>query len=1018
MTHKKWIAILLIGALLPVMPVSLPVEAADYSKLYLNEICTQNKNSLLDSYGTASDWIEFYNAGDEPLALDGLGVTDDASNPMKWTFPSGVTIAANSYFVIFASKQASTDTEYHTGFGLSKSGETITLSSADGTRLQQVIVPALEEDQTYGRSPSGSETFAFMSPTPKADNLIAVSAPSFSAGSGFYDTDFTLTLQADAGNTIYYTLDGSDPTTSETAVLYEDGISIYNCTSEPNRYSAYKHDDTAQSITLDPSYSQAPTYPVDKATVVRAVAKDANGKVSEIITNTYFRLSEEQLAFYEGIPVISLVSDPAHFFDPDEGIYVTGTQYLAWKNSSSYDPNKDIWNTSNPTNFYSKGREWERPVSVSIFEEETLTHTQEMGIRIKGASTRNSQQKNFNLYARSEYGDSKLDYAIFADNISEATGKQIKKYDSISLRGIGYWERIRDGIAQSALEGRELGTQTMRPCAVFLDGEYWGLYEMTEKYSDYFLQTHYDVPKENVVLIKNSELEEGTTADADEFYALMDSFKTMDFSNATQYEAICKVIDMDSFMEHFCAGLYLGTVDWPNWNYAMWKYKGEPIAGNPYTDGKWRFMSFDFDYCMGLTYDSYGGVEGYAYDDFEKLSRNAAWGLPMLFVRLMKNQDFCEQFVNTYCDYANEVMTPERVQSILQSYQEQYTPWMTRGIRRWIAVNDPPTIADQVWVQALIDKTCTQIETFLTNRAEYTLEDMETYFGIQNTLKTLHLTANGNGSFRVNTITPTLTNGSWSGQYSTKYPVTITAVPAEGQTFTGWSGDLQTEEATIVVSLQEVANLQANFGGATTKTGDVNTDGSVDATDVALLQDWLLNRTVPDTLQLTNADLDGNGVLNVTDLMQLKRNTNTFDTENLLTEKENWWLYTEAAEGKMTVERVDCLTIHTTQAGEKIWFVQAIYDGLTLEKGKTYQLTYTIQSEQEHLIAPHVQEANGGSADYTWQLLTTDPTAKTYTQTFTMSETCANAKVSFDCGSEIGTYEITDICLKEVRSER
>lgn len=134
------------------MPLALPAEAADYSNLYINEICTQNKECLLDSYGTASDWIEFYNAADESLALDGLGVTDDAANPMKWTFPSGVTIAAHSYLVVFASKQASTATEYHTGFALSKSGETVTLSSADGTTLQQVAVPALAEDQTYGRS--------------------------------------------------------------------------------------------------------------------------------------------------------------------------------------------------------------------------------------------------------------------------------------------------------------------------------------------------------------------------------------------------------------------------------------------------------------------------------------------------------------------------------------------------------------------------------------------------------------------------------------------------------------------------------------------------------------------------------------------------------------------------------------------------------------------------------------------------------------------------------------------------
>lgn len=220
--------------------------------------------------------------------------------------------------------------------------------------------------------------------------------PTFSAQSGFYDADFTLTLQAAANVTIYYTLDGSDPATSETAVAYTDGISIYDRSSEPNVYSNYQYDDTAQSITIYDNAYQAPSYLVDKATIVRAVARDSSGNMSRVITNTYFRLPTDKMTSYEGLPVVSLVTDPDNLFDPDTGIYVTGNQYLEWKNSSSYDSSIDEWSTQNKTNFYSKGKAWERPVSVSIFENGVLAHTQEMGIRVKGASTRNSSHKSFN----------------------------------------------------------------------------------------------------------------------------------------------------------------------------------------------------------------------------------------------------------------------------------------------------------------------------------------------------------------------------------------------------------------------------------------------------------------------------------------------------------------------------------------------------------------------------------------------------------------------------------------------
>ena len=74
-----------------------------------------------------------------------------------------------------------------------------------------------------------------------------------------------------------------------------------------------------------------------------------------------------------------------------------------------------------------------------------------MGIRIKGASTRNSQTKSFNIYARSEYGDSKLDYKLIDDNYSAIDGKVIKRYDSFSLRAVAWVDRMRERVVHSSL---------------------------------------------------------------------------------------------------------------------------------------------------------------------------------------------------------------------------------------------------------------------------------------------------------------------------------------------------------------------------------------------------------------------------------------------------------------------------------------------------------------------------------------------------------------------------------------
>ena len=126
---SKWMAATLAGLL---TVVSIPInalqqtQAADFS-VWINEICTQNKSCLTDSYGVYSDWIELYNSSDSAIDLSGYGLSDDPTKPLQFTLPEGTVIAAGEHRILFASKQASTASELHTGFALSKNGETVTL---------------------------------------------------------------------------------------------------------------------------------------------------------------------------------------------------------------------------------------------------------------------------------------------------------------------------------------------------------------------------------------------------------------------------------------------------------------------------------------------------------------------------------------------------------------------------------------------------------------------------------------------------------------------------------------------------------------------------------------------------------------------------------------------------------------------------------------------------------------------------------------------------------------------------
>ncbi len=846
-------------------------NAADFT-VYINEICTQNKACLADSYGVYSDWIELYNSGNSTVDLSGYGISDKTEEPLQWVFPAGTTIAAGERKIIFASKQASTASELHTGFALSKNGETIVLSSPQGEILQQVTVPTLAEDSSYGRTPDGSDTFEIMSATPGSPNETVTSAPVFSAESGFYGSDFSLSLSANANETIYYTTDGSDPTTSSTAQVYYGAIKVQDRTNQPNLYSAYAEDENSPlSVSLGVGYKQ-PTFNVDKATVVRAAAKSQSGVFSEVASRTYF-VTNGNLAQYKNLTVVSLVTNPDNLFDPDTGIYVTGNQYINWKNSSDYDPNKSVWDKDNVTNYFSRGREWEREASITIFENGQTVVQQNMGIRIKGASTRNHAQKSFNLYARSDYGASKIEYPLIDGNYA-LDGTLIDKYDSLSLRSVNDEVRLRDGFAQKLVYDREnITNQDMKSCVVFLNGEYWGLYEMTEKLSDYFIESNYDIQKENVAMIKNGELEEGDQTEFDSFINFADSYSKMDLTNQTNYQAVCDYIDIDSFIEHYAAGLYLGTFDWPNYNYGVWRNTGEVIEGNPYSDGKWRFISFDYDYTMGATYADFGGVEGYAYDSFNHMTNvdDAGNYAPTnLFINLLKNEQFRNKFIGVYCDYSNEVLTPEKANAMASVYSNDYTEQLANTLVRWWGYFGGSKNDNLAYHRGLYQNTTlNNIRTFFNQRASYTLEDMKNYLGIGGSLQTITLRTNGNGRIQINSIIPDTSSGSWSGKYYSDIPVTLTVIPDNGYEFSGWEGDISGDDATVTLTLSQAMSVQANFEENKEVRGDMNGDGMFNSADAVALQKYLIIASTPANPQA--GDLTADGQIDVFDLCLMKK---------------------------------------------------------------------------------------------------------------------------------------------------
>ncbi|MDE5855298.1 MAG: CotH kinase family protein, partial [Ruminococcus sp.] len=664
-----------------------------------------------------------YNSGSKAFDLSGYALSDKTENPMLWTFPKNTIINPDEYLIVFASGRESTTDEIHTNFSLSKNGETLIFSTPDGTEIQKVTFPTLGEDMTYGRISDG--TMEIMQSTPDMENNDAVSAPVFSVSSGFYEKPFDLTLSSANKTEIYYTLDGSDPITSETAMLYKDAIKIKDCSDNPNIYSAYTENVTETSISAKTGY-KAPTDLVDKAAVVCAVAKNSDGTFSKVSQQSYF-ITDGKLADYKDATVVSLITDPDNLFDPDKGIYVVGKNWN-WGTG-------DVWAEDNDPktmrNFHGRGKDWERGASITVFENGNTIVEQNMGIRIKGSSSRNAAQKSFNLFARSDYGSSKLNYPIFPDN-TDYSGNLIEEYNSITLRASGI-NKMRDSFAQNLLKGRNTSTVQTKPCVLFINGEYWGLYEMAERLSSEYIEEHYGVSKKNITMIKDGQLEEGEQADCDSFFTESDSLSKLDMTVENNYRKACDFIDVDSFIEHYAAGLYLGVFDWPNYNYGVWRNTGEIIEGNPYSDGKWRFMSFDFDYSMGNTYDiALQNTEMYKYNKFSHMDMQKADSPTNLFISLLDNEEFRSKFIKLYNLYADSIMTESKVNELINSYREKYTDMVVDSELRWneSGFSDTDELKYTVIKNEFERIFLEDVSKYFANVADYTIHDMYEYTSI------------------------------------------------------------------------------------------------------------------------------------------------------------------------------------------------------------------------------------------------------------------------------------------------
>lgn len=590
--------------------------------------------------------------------------------------------------------------------------------------------------------------------------------PQFSAEGGFYDDLFTLTLSSVPGNTVYYTTDGSDPRTSDTAVEYTSDILIYDNTDEPNVYSALK------DITLY-DYNP-PQFNVDKGIIIRAVAKTPEGEYGAVAANSYFVGKTED--YYSDLRVISLVTDGDYLFDPDTGAYMVGSGYYEWTNSDAYEQ-KDDGDVNNPTNYNKDGKESEFPVTIQVFENGKSAYTADVGARISGNWSRSFVQKSIRLYAREEYGTKKMNYAFF-EGLTDINGNLIEKFDKVTLWNGGNDAEtlhFRDAFIQDLAEGLAVDTMASEPYLLFINGEFWGFYLLREKAEDYYIQSHYGIDKADVALIKNGSLDSGTEEDSNDFWSFCNWVTKADMTRDSNYMEFCSKMDLQSFMDYMTVETYVNNNDWANGytnNWIVWRSK----TVNPdisKSDGKWRFVFYDTDISSGL----YGSTEtSFRYDSLNSISVDGSgFNSPAMLRNLLKNDTFCQAFYDNYNRIIDTAFASDTVNAKLNQYADAYreatqTSYLRFGLD-WAANGYDSNISDlrtfferrpnyaKRYLDAFVGKESDYAETYSENMLSDTVT--WSYYG-----DAAFNADTSDNSFRV--VVPQITENSWDIQCQSK----------------------------------------------------------------------------------------------------------------------------------------------------------------------------------------------------------------------------------------------------------
>ena len=551
--------------------------------LVISEVMVYNQ-WYLPQNGEYYDWVELKNISGTPLELSDYYLSDSGSDRAFCQLPA-YTLDSGESYVIFCSGEAGDIGAPVAAFGLNARDDQLFLSYKDGSLIDYAHLHDIPKGCSFGRQDGESGFFLFAAPTPGSDNnggaRVQAEKPVLLGSDGVYNNVESVTVALSGTGEIYYTLDGSTPTT---------GSQLY---TEP--------------LTLS------------STTVVRAI-NVKEGQLDSDILNLSFIINENHT-----LPVMSIVTDSANLFGGG-GIY------------------------SNPT----LDKEVE---GAAMLYEEGSSFTIDCGIKLHGATSRVAQdKKSFKLCFRPRY-DGELNYNLFDNGITQ--------FSSVLLRAAQestYSTLMRDNLMhQLAIQCfPELPSQDYKYSVLYVNGEYWGVYNIREAHSPAHYANHYGYDESTVTQWKGSWDSESSIAEVLKF-AMNNSM-----SNDDNYNYVAEHLNIDSIIGWTIIQAYSGNYDCNPPNMRFYCSTEDEKMSFALVDLDLGFFDYDmFDVPLS------GGSSGpsYAYNDLVR--------------RLMKNKQFQLLMAEQLSAALAGPMSDENVLALIDSLADELRPEIARDRARW-----------------------------------------------------------------------------------------------------------------------------------------------------------------------------------------------------------------------------------------------------------------------------------------------------------------------------------------------